>query len=257
MGAMVKGRMKLRWQLVLAVCMGFLTTVVITELIAVFWHPTNWNAVNQPLTYPQPPKYLGELVPEHTYTIYMKSIVLFRGDTAPLLGNSGIDLYEFTFDQPRADLTGTPSDIPPWIVLTRYRVGWPWRAFYWDSVFISNSGKIPNAQSHSQLMSDRAGLRYGVDIPLSSSWMKLPVMPVWDGLLLNVLLWSFLWCIPGPIRGGVRTYRRKRRGLCLACGYAIEDLERCPECGSFADAVPDFVDALPVTDSSGDEVEQG
>jgi hypothetical protein len=229
---MTKRRMKLRWQFVRAVCMGVLTTIVIAELLAAFWHPTTWNAVNQPAIYPSPPAYLGELVPAHSTTVYMSA--LFSMGSGPLseVSNTGIDFYEFTYNKPRPDTPADGIDIPSTIVLTRYRSGWPWRAMYWDSVYIFNSGQFPNAQSYAKLMSDRAGFKYGLDIPLSSSWMRLPVMPVWNGLLLNVLLWSVLWSIPGPLRYGVRRYRRKRRGLCLACGYAVEDLEICPECGT-------------------------
>ncbi len=228
---MVKQWMKLRWRVVRAVCMGVLTTVVITELIAGFWHPTFWNATDQPTSYPSPPAYLGELLPMHTETIYMKSSLVLESDLASIVIDTGIDFYDYTFENPRTDAPASTVDIPPAITLTRYRIGWPWRALYWDSVFIQNNGRIPNSKSHYKLMSDRAGLKYGLDIPFSSSWWKLPVIPVWDGLLLNVLLWSCLWCIPGPVRRGVRTHRRKRRGLCLVCGYAVEDLETCPECG--------------------------
>lgn len=30
----------------------------------------------------------------------------------------------------------------------------------------------------------------------------------------------------------LKQFRRKRRGLCVACGYAVEDFKVCPECGS-------------------------
>ena len=224
--------MKLRWQIVRAVCMGGLTTIVIAELLAAFWHPTTWNAVNQPATYPPPPAYLGELVPEHSTTVYMSAHFTFDRDLFSEVSNTGIDFYEFTYNQPRPDGPADGIDIPSTIVLTRYRIGWPWRALYWDSVFTFHPGQFPNAQSHAKMMSDRAGFKYGLDIPLSSSWMRLPVMPVWNGLLLNVLLWSVLWSVPGPLLRGVRRYRRMRRGLCLACGYEVEDLEKCPECGT-------------------------
>ncbi|MGH7132503.1 MAG: hypothetical protein ACREJO_11210 [Phycisphaerales bacterium] len=69
--------------------------------------------------------------------------------------------------------------------------------------------------------------------PGSAQLVALPLSPVWGGLLVNTALfcagwWLVLW---GP--GWLRTMRRKRSGLCPACGYDLrgEWGGGCPECG--------------------------
>lgn len=76
--------------------------------------------------------------------------------------------------------------------------------------------------------------------PLTGREFKfLPLRPIWPGFLVNsalagILLWA-LWTLPGVLR---RTIRR-RRGLCLRCGYDLRGRADapCPECGSGAVSV--------------------
>ena len=57
------------------------------------------------------------------------------------------------------------------------------------------------------------------------SWVGIPV----------VAIWAVVVAVPALIflRGGLRRLRRRRRGLCVACGYNLRGLteRRCPECG--------------------------
>jgi len=56
------------------------------------------------------------------------------------------------------------------------------------------------------------------------------------GLLINALLYAIpLWVVLMLIRSLVlviRNRRRVRRGECVCCGYTLDGLAMCPECGS-------------------------
>lgn len=60
----------------------------------------------------------------------------------------------------------------------------------------------------------------------------------WDGLILNPLLVgsAAFTAVAGPylLSGGIRRYRRRRRGRCEHCGYDLTGnvSGRCPECGT-------------------------
>ena len=77
-----------------------------------------------------------------------------------------------------------------------------------------------------------------IDVPawIKGGGHKVPVVPLWGGFAVNTLLFSM------PAIGGVwfltwrREVRRRRLGLCAGCGYPVKGLERCPECGTAADA---------------------
>jgi hypothetical protein len=61
--------------------------------------------------------------------------------------------------------------------------------------------------------------------------VAFPLIPVWSGFALNTAFYAalafLLWCTPGFIK---RT-RRRRRGQCLTCGYDLNGMTTCPECG--------------------------
>ena len=59
-----------------------------------------------------------------------------------------------------------------------------------------------------------------------------PVWPLWDAVAVNTLVFSaplWLWWVGV---GRWRTASRRRRGLCLRCGYSVRGLDKCPECGA-------------------------
>ncbi len=64
-------------------------------------------------------------------------------------------------------------------------------------------------------------------------WTFIPLRPIWSGFAVNTLFYAaMLWLvIPGPF--ALRLLIRRRRGLCLACGYDLRhgEHEACPECG--------------------------
>ncbi len=67
----------------------------------------------------------------------------------------------------------------------------------------------------------------------SKAEMFLPNKPIWPGFAINTLFYAaILWLvIPGPF--SLRRFIRRKRGLCVACGYDLRhaDHEACPECG--------------------------
>jgi hypothetical protein len=57
---------------------------------------------------------------------------------------------------------------------------------------------------------------------------------LWPRLIANVLvlaipIFALVRCI--PIARGVVAWNRRRKGRCVACGYALAGLAKCPECG--------------------------
>jgi hypothetical protein len=69
---------------------------------------------------------------------------------------------------------------------------------------------------------------------LGDRGLFLPFRPLWPGLVLNTALYgSLLWTVLfGP--GALRRTLRRRRGLCVRCGYGLRGgapSAPCPECG--------------------------
>lgn len=60
--------------------------------------------------------------------------------------------------------------------------------------------------------------------------LLLGVRPV--GFALNTLFWAGVIAAPALAPRWLRRARRRRRGLCVACGYDAHGLPNCPECGT-------------------------
>ena len=67
----------------------------------------------------------------------------------------------------------------------------------------------------------------------------LPTRVLWLGFLMNTLVYAaLLFALCLATRGGFVSLRcalrvaRVRRGQCRVCGYSLEGLSRCPECGA-------------------------
>lgn len=111
--------------------------------------------------------------------------------------------------------------------------GWPRPCLWyqvtgvWDPRTSSVSNGVP-----------RGGILIrGVASPRGSDFRALPCRVLWGRALLDVAFWSVLlfMLLAGP--GAARRAYRRRRGLCLACGYdrrGVGDGAPCPECGAVA-----------------------
>ena len=60
----------------------------------------------------------------------------------------------------------------------------------------------------------------------------LPLRPIWRGFAINTIFYAaLLWpLLSGPF--ALRRLNRRKRGLCVACGYDLRhaDHAACPEC---------------------------
>lgn len=124
------------------------------------------------------------------------------------------------------------------------RCGWPMHAMMTEQYAIGPRPPIERVQDM-PLISLRHGLRGGLILhhqpqhpmlhPLGHH--SLPLMPLWPGFAINAAFYAAclaaLWLTIG---GGVHLLgtkkRRRKRGLCESCGYDIQDLTTCPECGN-------------------------
>lgn len=123
------------------------------------------------------------------------------------------------------------------------RAGWPMHAMMTEQYAIGPRPPIERVQDM-PLVSLRHGLRGGLILhhqpqhpmlhPLGHH--SLPLMPLWPGFAVNTAFYAAsiatLWL---TVSGGLHLMgtkkRRRKRGLCESCGYDIQGLPTCPECG--------------------------
>ncbi len=89
------------------------------------------------------------------------------------------------------------------------------------------NGGIPTGQS----------LRPSLGAPLLKE--MLPYLPLWPGLVANMVFYAVLLRIPFLVARWTIRFRRRRMGLCKTCGYDLRGAPHdvCPECGSVANPV--------------------
>ncbi|HYE61170.1 MAG TPA: hypothetical protein VD997_04170 [Phycisphaerales bacterium] len=130
---------------------------------------------------------------------------------------------------------------------TRYRAGFPARAFEARN---DVQGPLPGATVKLGRFTYRGmwqGLTY--QLPGSIIVANVPVRPWWPGFLFNVFFYgAVIMAVTAPFIGA-RARRRGRLGQCTACGYRLEGLARCPECG--AEALPGTDGGLQPTAATG------
>ena len=112
--------------------------------------------------------------------------------------------------------------------------GWPMLAMRFRERTASKSGLGGNRN----LISTTVTIQYGHPITDRFGLHNiLPLRPVWPGFVVNTLLFTMpaylVLVIVGAGTAMLRRSRRRRRGMCTACGYDLAGLNggRCPECG--------------------------
>lgn len=111
-------------------------------------------------------------------------------------------------------------------VATLYEYGWPLRSAsdWWR---LAAPWNRPDSSEQGGFLS----------LPVSKRWpflFKIPIRPLWSGFVLNTIFYAALawglWQLPLAIR----RRRRRARGRCPRCAYALTGLpphSPCPECG--------------------------
>ncbi len=115
-------------------------------------------------------------------------------------------------------------------IATIWHIGVPWR-----SMQILDLGWVGEKAERQAIWwgstsSIEKGWRF--EYPFRSHIIGLALQPLPIGFALNTLVYAAgLWGVRyGP--GRIRRFNRRRRGLCVTCGYDIAGLPRCPECGA-------------------------
>lgn len=122
--------------------------------------------------------------------------------------------------------------------------GWPLRSMRWvEGVVTDGAGVAKVWTSGAGPIVPVAG-QQGPGTMSNWGWVdgwvtrRLPLRPVWPGFAVNTVVfagaaWVLVVAPLAVVRGAVRA-RRRGRGECEGCGYALAGLEKCPECGSSA-----------------------
>ena len=64
--------------------------------------------------------------------------------------------------------------------------------------------------------------------------VMLPLRPIWPGFAINTAFHAGLLRLLIPVPFALRKHIRRKRGLCVKCGYDLKGAEHeaCPECGA-------------------------
>ncbi len=105
------------------------------------------------------------------------------------------------------------------------------RAWGWPILAMRHETRLPARPRPSFSLQPTASGQLG-----SNAEMFLPNKPIWPSFALNTIFYAaILW---PPIRGPfvLRRQIRRKRGLCVVCGYDLRHAEHdvCPECGARA-----------------------
>lgn len=227
------------WRSVRAVAFGVLATAFFVYLPAAFISMDSWGSGTPlPTGAVHPPTYLDGLTPPYSGAKFNRSHG-FRlpGVDGPALG-FGVNNLEFEFGQSEAAWASHTQPIPPYVYIDRWRFGWPIRAFAWETIGCAGGASAADTNAFFAAALGRAGWRHGLDWP---AWApaadlhfmrRVPLIPLWAGLLANVALFALTWAGAGHAVRALRRQHRSRRGQCQWCGYDVGGAVTCTECGS-------------------------
>lgn len=164
-------------------------------------------------------KYMGKLDEYEKDSIFGESGSI-RGTTKIFLGSMPL---------------GDPVSIYSWSATSDIlQAGWPFRSLEGGDYYnVSWEMEIGNTKEHNLLS------LHPLPWPARTyNWYgRVPTKPIWPGFLANTLVYGLFMC---GLLYGMRTasrFIRRRRGLCIKCGYDLRGASGgggggvCPECG--------------------------
>ncbi|MFK7883294.1 MAG: hypothetical protein AB8F26_03805 [Phycisphaerales bacterium] len=141
--------------------------------------------------------------------------------TGELGGDAAIQFPEAWWPKPSPDVLNWGA--------YRYRVGFPMRAFQYHTHGWGAAGGTNRFETHGVIRL-RSVPRIG--------HLYIPYRPIWIGLLMNWFMWTgVVWLVVRLTGDRVRLRRKRRadhrmaRRECVSCGYQLNKLGTCPECG--------------------------
>ncbi len=121
----------------------------------------------------------------------------------------------------------------PQRTVTHYRAGFPFLALRWLGEGSDVAEQNTTGVARAWWMGIDAGLPVrAAGLPRSGIMPRLPIRPAWPGFALNTLLFGTAAGGAMLAVGSAWRRRRRRRGLCVRCGYDVVGLAVCPECGA-------------------------
>ncbi|MEX0876809.1 MAG: hypothetical protein WD114_05055 [Phycisphaerales bacterium] len=182
-----------------------------------------------------PPVYLEGLIPEFhvAYPCWPDD----RHKPWQLWLEPGISFTQYEFGEEYTEWDRQlHGDIPPGFAILRGSFGFPFRCAYYEAKYYVANGGGPFTTEFFERCIDRAGFRYGIPLPKTNNqwdWVerRLPIVPHWGGMTLNTLIYGGTLALMVVLPASMQRFSRLRGGRCLACGYDLEGIDQCPECG--------------------------
>jgi hypothetical protein len=111
--------------------------------------------------------------------------------------------------------------------------GWPWRALKSEFHDYPPGTSPPAGKPYATV----SGIEMPVGVVKRGALFfvprALPYRPILPGLIADVMLYGLMWWGLLTLLPSIRRWRRRRSGLCIACGYDLQGDQAggCPECG--------------------------
>lgn len=138
---------------------------------------------------------------------------------------------------------GSVDEYPPcFVTFWSSRFGWPLPALEWLEVgaFQDADKRSARVRAAMAVFEERVGWRAGAAYPAwtgvggAMDRRVIPTHPLWLGLAVDTLVYGLPSWVLIAAPGIVRRAGRRRKGLCLRCGYPLGAAAVCSECGQAA-----------------------
>ena len=230
-------------RVIVALIFGVIATSMLAFAPSIFREGfQSWDAPQgRTLSTQSHPTYLHDLVPDFSEARLIRPDHEFcggRGRAKIFLHL--VDIVEYIYGDFDTPVDGWVDVKPPGAKIIRTRFGWPLKAMYIDDfgVNYNSESALPPPEQFNEFFArakQRSGFKSGVlspdFFPCKTPWHRIPIAPIWMGWLIDIAFWSVIWLLFASVLRTLIHRSRSRRNRCHSCGYVLEDLTLCPECG--------------------------